>query len=83
MGGEENFFFSCFSLPSKPSPPPGSFDTHARWQPVTQSARSQRSYGKIKDCEQSRIWHLVLDGVVDMDVGCEANDSGSKHPSSV
>jgi len=29
-----------------------SFDTHARWQPVT-SARSRRSYGKIEDCEQS------------------------------
>ena len=33
--------------------PLGSFDTHARWQPVTQSARSRRSYGKIEDCEQS------------------------------
>ena len=31
-----------------------SFDTHLRWQPVTQSARSRRSYGKIEDCEQSR-----------------------------
>ena len=30
-----------------------SFDTHARWQPVTQSARSRRSYGKMEDCEQS------------------------------
>ena len=30
-----------------------SFDTHARWQPVTQSARSRQSYGKIGDCEQS------------------------------
>ena len=29
-----------------------SFDTHARWQPVT-SARSRRSYGKIEDFEQS------------------------------
>ena len=26
---------------------------HARWQPVKQSARSRRSYGKIGDCEQS------------------------------
>ena len=33
--------------------PPSSFDTHARWQPVTQSARSRRSYGKTEDCEQS------------------------------
>ena len=29
------------------------------------------------------IWQLVLDGVVDMNVGYEANDVGSKHPSSV
>ena len=33
----------------------GNFDTHARWQPVTQSARSRRSYGKIEDCEQSNF----------------------------
>ena len=30
------------------------FDTHARWQLVTESARSRRSYWKIEDCEQSR-----------------------------
>ena len=30
-----------------------SFDTYARWQSVTHSARSRRSYGKIGDCEQS------------------------------
>ena len=29
------------------------------------------------------IWQLVLDGVVDVNVGYEASDSGSKHPSSV
>ena len=29
------------------------------------------------------IWQRVLDGVVDMNVGYEANDSGSKHSSSV
>ena len=34
--------------------PLSSFDTHARWQPVTQSARSRWSYGKIEDCKQSR-----------------------------
>ena len=28
--------------------------THARWQPVRQSARTRRSYGKIGDCWQSR-----------------------------
>ena len=33
-----------------------SFDTHARWQPVTQSARSRWSYGKIEDSEQSIIY---------------------------
>ena len=26
---------------------------HARWQPVMQSARSRRSYGKTGDCKQS------------------------------
>ena len=29
------------------------------------------------------VWQLVLDGVVDINVGYELNDSGSKHPSSV
>ena len=30
---------------------------YARWQSVTQSARSRRSYGKIEDCEQSTfVW---------------------------
>ena len=33
--------------------PLSSFDTYERWQPVTQSARSRRSHGKIGDCEQS------------------------------
>ena len=28
------------------------FDTYPRWSPVTQSARYQRSYGKMRDCEQ-------------------------------
>ena len=35
--------------------PLSSFDTHARWQHTMQSARSWQSYGKIKDCEQSRV----------------------------
>ena len=30
--------------------------THARWQPVTQSARSWQSYGKIGDCGQSSYY---------------------------
>ena len=39
-------------IPNRPQPL-SSFDTHARWQPVTQSARSRWSCGKIEDCEQS------------------------------
>ena len=34
--------------------PLSSFDTHARWQPITQSSRYMRSrwsYGKIEDCD--------------------------------
>ena len=34
------------------------FGTHARWQPVTQSAGSRQSYGKIEDCEQSCLGFL-------------------------
>ena len=46
------------ALPPKPRPPPLScFDTRVRWQPVTQSARPRRSYGKIEDCEQSTSPH--------------------------
>ena len=37
-------------------------------------------YGILKT---SGILQLFLDGVVDMDVGYDANGSGSKHPSSV
>ena len=51
-GGSRGF------LPNRPRPL-SSFDTHARWQPVTQSARPRWSYGKAKDCEQSR--QSVLD----------------------
>ena len=35
-----------------------SFDSHARWQPVTQTARSRQPYGKIRDCEQS-TWNPI------------------------
>ena len=53
-GGDKKFL----SLPPKLTPHPlSSFDTHARWQPVTQSARARRSYGKIEDCEQSTHPH--------------------------
>ena len=47
----QSFYFSRF-LPNRPCPL-SSFDTHGRWQPVTQSARSRRSYGKIEDGAQS------------------------------
>ena len=33
-----------------------------RWPPVTQSARSRRSYGKIRDCEQSNYISEILGG---------------------
>ena len=49
----QSLYFSRF-LPNHPRPL-SSFDTHARWQPVTQSARSRRSYGKIEDCELSTL----------------------------
>ena len=48
-----SLYFSHF-LPNRPHPL-SSFDTHPRWQPVTQSARSRRSYAKIEDCEQSKL----------------------------
>ena len=58
-GGENNF--SIFLASSQTDPRPlSSFDTHARLQAVTQSARSRRSYCKIGDCEQSRITQKVL-----------------------
>ena len=50
-GGKREQYFSLF-LPNHPRPLSG-FDTHARWLPITQSARSRRSCGKIGDCEQS------------------------------
>ena len=51
-GGEKNIFLASFQTAPRLL---SSFDTHARWQPVTQSARSRRSYGKIEDCEQSMV----------------------------
>ena len=39
--------------------PLSSFNTHARWQPVTRNARSRRSHGKIGDCEQSTARALL------------------------
>ena len=61
-GGEKNFSIFLASSQTAPSPfrPLSSFDTHAGLQPVTQSARSRRSYGKIGDCEQSKITEKVL-----------------------
>ena len=56
--GEKNrgSLYFCRFLPNRPRPL-SSFDTHARWQPVTQSARSRWSYGKIEDCNQSIFGH--------------------------
>ena len=48
-GGEKNIFLTITQTAPRPL---SSFDTHARWQPVTQSIRSRRSYGKIEDREQ-------------------------------
>ena len=57
----QSLYFSRF-LPNCPLPPiVSSFDTHARWQPATQSARSRRSCGKIEDCEQSILGNLSKD----------------------
>ena len=50
-GGDEKFFASSQTA----SRPLSSFDTHPRWQPVTQGARSRRCYAKIEDCEQSKL----------------------------
>ena len=44
--------YFCRFLPNHPLPP-SSFDTHARWPLVTQSARSRRFYKKIGDSETS------------------------------
>ena len=49
-GGEKNIFLTITQTAPRPL---SSFDTHARWQPVTQSIRSRRCYGKIEDREQS------------------------------
>ena len=54
----QSLYFSRF-LPNRPRPL-SSFDTHLRWQPVTQSARSRRSYGKIEDCEQFTIIVIIV-----------------------
>ena len=58
-GGGREKYFSRF-LPNRPRPL-SSFDTHARWQPVTQSVRSRQSYRKIEDFEQSRRWVTAWD----------------------
>ena len=49
-----DFLASFQTAPCNPSPL-SSFDTHASWQPVTQSAWCRRYYGKIVDCEQSNV----------------------------
>ena len=46
-------YFSIFLASSQTGPCPlSTFDTHTRWQPVTQSTRSRQSYGKMEDCEK-------------------------------
>ena len=40
-----------------------SFDTEPRWLPVTPSAGSRRSYGKIADCEQSTLIVTCVPGI--------------------
>ena len=45
------------SLPNCPRPL-SSFETHVRWLPVTKSAQSRRSYGKMEDCEQPSLCRI-------------------------
>ena len=52
-GGEREKYFSRFLLNHQTHHPQSTFDTHPRWQLVTHSAQSRRSYGKIGDCQQS------------------------------
>ena len=43
----------------KTAPAPlSSFDTHARWQPVTQSARSRWSYGKMSNLQANSLFSM-------------------------
>ena len=68
-----------FSLPPLNAPRPLSgFDTHPRWLPVTHSARSRPSYGKIGDCEQSRILHFWNYFVVEVLASCYRFSVGEK-----
>ena len=52
-GGEKNIFLASVQTAPAPWVDLSSFDTNARWQPVTQSARSRRSYEKKEDRERS------------------------------
>ena len=46
----------CIAIGCEHAPGEGGVEQDgARWQPVTQSARSRQSYGKIGDCEQPRV----------------------------
>ena len=49
----QSLYFSRLLL-NRPRPL-SSFDTHARWQRVMQSASSRWSYEKIGDCEESSV----------------------------
>ena len=49
-GAQKNIFLSSSQTAPRPL---STFDTHARWQPVTQSARSRRSHDwRCKDDQQ-------------------------------
>ena len=57
--GREKYNFSRF-LPNRRARPLSSFNTHARWQPVTQSARSRWSYGKNRGLWTVYAFHSSL-----------------------
>ena len=51
----QNYSGTIFLASFQTAPRPlSSFDTHPRWLPVTQSARSRRSYGKIETVKFER-----------------------------
>ena len=57
----------CIAIGCEHAPGEGGVEQDgARWQPVTQSARSRQSYGKIGDCEQPRVkfrlWRRLKSG---------------------
>ena len=55
----ERFALRAAILDEIIKPPLSSFNTHPRWLPVTQSARSSQSCGNIGDCEQSILYPAI------------------------